>query len=56
MRKFKLDQTLVPLAMLLLVVGMTSSDTYMKFTLMGISILLNFTALLINTQQVKNKE
>lgn len=55
MRKFKLDQTLVPVAMLLLVVGMTSSETYMKFTLMGASILLNFTALLLNTHRVKNK-
>lgn len=55
MRKFKIDQTLVPLAMLLLVMGITSSDTYIKFTLMGISILLNFTALIISTQHIKNK-
>ncbi|ERJ58921.1 hypothetical protein M472_09070 [Sphingobacterium paucimobilis HER1398] len=56
MRKFKLDQTLVPVAMLLLVVGMTSTETYMKFTLMGAAILLNFTALMLNTQNIKNKE
>ncbi|MBL1407568.1 hypothetical protein [Sphingobacterium faecale] len=56
MRKFKLDQTLVPVAMLLLVVGMTSTETYMKFTLMGAAILLNFTALILNTQHIKNKE
>ncbi|WP_164111821.1 MULTISPECIES: hypothetical protein [Sphingobacterium] len=56
MRKFKLDRTLVPIAMLLLVFGITSNETYIKFTLMGVSILLNFTALLINTQQIKNKE
>lgn len=56
MGKIKIDQTLVPLAMLLLVIGITSSDAYIKFTLMGISILLNFTALIINTQNLKNKE
>lgn len=55
MRKTTIYQTLVPAAMLLLVVGITSDDTYIKFTLMGASILLNFTALLLNTQQKKSR-